>query len=230
METSLHRDLKRIYAGQAGQTEVRCGRFRIDAIVGEELVEIQHASLASIRRKIARLLSDHAVRIVKPIVAEKTLVKLARRGGRVVERRKSPKRGSLLDIFHELIYFTQVFPHPRLALEVLLVDVEEHRYPGHGRRRRYGRRDFETEDQRLLLVRDSFRLTRSDDLRLLLGSPPQGTFDTAALAQALQIDRWFAQRIAYCLRKMGAVRTTGKRGNAHQYAWSVPEGHEREAA
>ena len=58
----------------------------------------------------------------------------------------------LLDVFDELVYFTRVFPHERLVLEVVLVDVEERRYPGRGkRRRRRAKGDFQIEDQ--LLVR-----------------------------------------------------------------------------
>ena len=44
-------------------------------------------------------------------------------------------RGTFVDLFDELVHFTRVFPHPRLALEVVLVEIEEWRYPGHGRRR-----------------------------------------------------------------------------------------------
>ena len=40
------------------------------------------------------------------------------------------------DLFDDLVHFTRVFPHRRLTLEVPLVDIEEWRYPGHGRRRR----------------------------------------------------------------------------------------------
>ena len=32
METSLHRDLKAIYAGEHARTEVRFGRYRIDVV------------------------------------------------------------------------------------------------------------------------------------------------------------------------------------------------------
>ena len=45
----------------------------------------------------------------------------------------------MLDLFEELVHFTRVFPHPRLTLEVVLVEIEEWRYPGHGRRRRWRR-------------------------------------------------------------------------------------------
>ena len=71
METSLHRQLKQLYAGDDGPVEMRLGKYRVDAIVGEQLIEIQHASLASIRDKIRRLCHDHPALVVKPIVARK---------------------------------------------------------------------------------------------------------------------------------------------------------------
>src|SRR6516165_10016311 len=112
METSLHRDLKRLYAGEAAHCEVRLGRYRIDAIVDGELIEVQHGPLAAIRDKVRKLLAEHRVRVVKPIVASKQLIYLRRKGGKIARKRLSPKRGKLLDLFDELIHFTNVFPHP----------------------------------------------------------------------------------------------------------------------
>jgi hypothetical protein len=124
VETSLHRELKQRYAGDAARTEVVLDGYRIDAIAHGTLIEIQHGSLVAIRDKIRRLLDKHRVLIVKPIVASKLLVKQDVAGGPAVARRWSPKRGQLLDIFDELVYFTRVFPHRRLTLEVVLVEIE----------------------------------------------------------------------------------------------------------
>lgn len=220
METSLHRQLKQLYAGDGAQTEVRLDGFRIDAILAGELIEIQHGSLAAIRRKIARLVETHLVRVVKPLVAEKTIVRCASRGGRVVARRRSPKRESVLDIFHELIYFTEVFPHPRLVLEVPLVEVEETRFPGHGKRRRWRRGDQTVEDQRLIEVRQVHQFATTDDLLALLPARLPVPFHTGDLAARLSIARHHAQRIAYCLRRMGVFLEAGKRGNARLYELS----------
>lgn len=218
METSLHRELKAHYAGSAAQTEVRLGRYRIDAIDGSRLIEIQHGSLAAIRDKISALLADrHEVLIVKPIVARKRIIRLARRGGRVVSTRLSPKRGALLDIFHELVYFTRTFPHPKLTLEVPLVEIEESRYPGQGRRRRRRRDAFQIEDQRLIEIQEVHRLARVGDLHRLLPSALPRPFHTGHLADGLQVPRWVAQRIAYCLRKMDAAREVGREGNTRLY-------------
>jgi hypothetical protein len=219
METSLHRQLKAIYAGEDGCCEVVCDKYRIDAVRGDELIEIQHGSLAAIRDKIRKLLAKHRVRIVKPIVANKLLVKLDKRGGAELSRRRSPKRGTLLDVFDELVYFTRVFPHKNLTLEVVLVDVEERRYPGCGkRRRRRPKSDFQIEDQHLVGIVATHTFATTADLVRLLPKRLPAQFHTGHLAEGLKAPRWTAQRIAYCLREMKAVRVVGKQGNAILYA------------
>ena len=221
MESSLHRDLKALYADQGSRFEVPLGRYRIDVVNGDRLVEIQHGSLAAIRDKIRALLAGHHVLVVKPIVAKKRLVRLASQGGRVLGGRMSPKRGCVLDIFDDLVYFTQVFPHRKLTIDVLMVDIEEWRYPGHGRRRRWRPNDHQVEDQKLLGVRKTYRLRRASDLAELVSCPLPAPFHTAHLADALGVRRWVAQRIAYCLRKMGAAHEIGKKGNARLYRWAA---------
>ncbi len=219
METSLHRELKSHYADADARTEVRLGRYRIDAISDGRLIEIQHGSLSAIRDKIAQLLEDHEVTVVKPIVARKRLVKLDAKGGEPLSSRWSPKRGQLIDLFEELVYFTRVFPHPRLVLEVPLVEVEEWRYPGHGRRRRRREQDFQVADQKLVSIEKTVRLKTGRDLRRMLGCRLPTVFHTGDLAHALGVRRRTAQRVAYCFRKMGIAETVDKQGNAILYRY-----------
>lgn len=221
METSLHRELKAIYAGPDAQFEVSLDDYRIDVVSDNRLIEIQHGSLAAIRDKVRALLKKHTVVVVKPIVVQKVLVKRASKAGPVVSRRLSPKRGTLLDLFDELVHFTRAFPHERLTLEVPLVDVEEWRYPGHGRRRRWRRNDHEIEDQRLTAVRQTYRFRTAADLAALVAGPLPRPFHTGHLSESLQVRRWIAQRIAYCFRHMGAVREVGKQGNTRLYEFAA---------
>jgi hypothetical protein len=220
METSLHRQLKAHYAPDGAQLEQRIGRYRIDVINGDELIEIQLASLSAIRDKIAELLTEHRVRIVKPIVACKYLVKQKCAGGEVVSRRRSPKQGTMLDVFEELVHFTRVFPHPRLSLEVVLVEIEELRFPGHGRRRRGRRNDHEVEDQRLVAVREVGKFRTAADLCKLLPPKLPKQFHTGHIASGLGVQRWIAQRMAYCLRETGGITSVGKERGAWLYAKS----------
>ncbi|MCC7475390.1 MAG: hypothetical protein IT425_08345 [Pirellulales bacterium] len=217
METSLHRQLKERYAAGGAAIEQRVGKYRIDVVRGRQLIEIQHSSLTAIRDKIATLLAKHNVLVVKPIIATKHLVKLRGSGGEVVSRRRSPKRRGLLDLFEELVHFTRVFPHRRLTLEVLLIEIEEHRYPGHGRRRWRRDNDHLVEDQHLLAVHEVHTFRTKADLRRLLPANLPQPFHTGQLAEGLGIERWIAQRMAYTLRETGAIRQVGKQGTAWLY-------------
>ena len=217
METSLHRQLKELYSQRGSQLEAKLGSFRIDVITGDKLIEVQHGSLAAIRDKIGELVCKHEVLVVKPIVRRKQLIKQDARNGKIISRRRSPKTGNVLDLFDELVYFTRVFPHSNLMLEVLLVDIEEWRYPGHGRRRRRRQNDHQVEDQKLSDVHSVHRFRTPHDLWELIPGDLPTPFDTSHLAEAASVSRWDAQRIAYCLREMGGARQVGKRGNALLY-------------
>lgn len=220
METTLHRQLKEAYASGVASMEVALGNYRIDVVQKGILIEIQHGSLAAIRAKIQRLVVNHHVLVVKPILVEKCLIKLDRRDGQILSRRRSPKRGALLDIFDELIYFTGVFPHPNLTIDVPLVDVEEIRYPGNGRRRRRRENGFQVQDRVLVDIRETHRFATCQDLTRLIPAGLPTPFHTGQLASSLNAQRWVAQRIAYCLRKMKAIKVIGKQRNAHLYAFS----------
>lgn len=217
METSLHRELKQVYAGDDARVEVPLGNYRIDVVRDGELIEIQHGSLAAIRSKVRALLRTHRVLVVKPIVVRKRLIKLDKKGGQVVTRRLSPKRGRIIELFDELIYFLGVFPHRNLRIETPLVDIEEWRYPGHGRRRWRRDTDHVVADQTLTALHEVHQFNSACDLMRIMPNDLPSPYHTAHLAERLNIRRSAAQRIAYCLHKMGATEQVGKQGNARLY-------------
>ncbi|XZE46401.1 hypothetical protein SH467x_001682 [Pirellulaceae bacterium SH467] len=220
METSLHRELKKLYAASPDAIEVAESNYRIDAIdAAGALVEIQHAGLGILRRKILSLLEDgHRVRIVKPWIERKTIETYDKKSGELLRKRKSPKSQRPIQFFGELIHFTQVFPHPRLSIEILSVQCIERRIdtPKRGRRKQY-----KSLDMMLALPPDPHSATplrTTKDLWKLMGRPKlPKTFDTMELAQAIGEPRWLAQQIAYVLRRCGATEQHSKRGNAIVY-------------
>ncbi len=215
MERTLHRQLKQHFAGENSEIEVTLGRYRIDIVDGDKLVEVQVSGLSAIRDKIKDLVLNHDVEIIKPVIARKQLIQLTRKNGKEKSRRWSPKRGTRIDIFHELIHFTQVFPHPRLKLTVPLITIEEFRTKP--KSRQWRRRKHQSHDQSLLEVVDLFSLRTHQDLADFVPQELRNEFDTGQLAEALEIERWVAQRVAYCLRKTETARVVGKRGNALIY-------------
>ncbi|MFO1066042.1 MAG: hypothetical protein U0892_19445 [Pirellulales bacterium] len=220
METQLHYQLKQAYASTADQTEVTVGSYRIDAVAKNgELIEIQHASLGALRDKTRKLLASeeqYRLRIVKPIIARKWIVTLDADTMLPLRRRMSPKRGEVMDVFMDLVHFAKLFPHPRLALDVVLVDAEEIRTPK--LKHRFRRKNYIIEEQRLLDIIETVSLKRSTDLYRLMPKlklPKQ--FDSGMLAEQIGRPRWFAQKVAYCLMHCGVVDEAGKSGNSRLY-------------
>ena len=213
METTLHRELKRMYAPDAAGCEVSLAGFRIDAVDGGRLVEIQYGSLAAIRDKVRALLGGHTVHVVKPLAARKYLVTRKRRGGRIVSARYSPLRETHHHLFDDLVHFVGIFPHPNLTLEAVLTEQEEHRVPV---KKRWGRR-YRVDDRLLRGIVSRCCLRTAADLLSLLPAGLPCPFTTGDLATAAEIPRWLAQKMAYCLRKTGAAEEVGKRGNSLLY-------------
>ena len=219
METSLHRDLKLHYAVDENATEVEVDGYRIDAIdEAGALIEVQHASLAALRTKTEKLLSKRGnrVTIVKPIIVRKRVTTLAKAGGEVIRSRMSPCKGDILDVFEDLVHFSTVFPRRKLTLELALIEMEEIRID-RARPTRRGKR-YKTVDQKLVRVHGSTQLmSKADLLEMLPLQHLPNPFDTAELAAAIGRKRWFAQKVAYCLRKTGAAKMVGKRGKSQLY-------------
>ena len=193
METSLHQHLKLHYAGDEANTEVRLGDYRIDVVRDDELIEIQCASLSAIKSKIRALLKRHPVRVVKPVVMRTRIAKKQTPKGKVVSRRMSPKRGDVLDLFEDLIYFTRVFPHKNLVLEVALVHVEQVRIPRRGRRR-WRQSEYKVQDVGLEKLESTIELRSPRDLLDLVDLRAEEDFNTTDIATATGKPLWFAQK------------------------------------
>ena len=135
----------------------------------------------------------------------------------MTDRRLSPKRGDELELFDELIYFRDVFPHPGLLLETPLVEVEEWRRPRPKRQRRFRRSPYVVDDVKLVDVVRSPQYATSQDVAALLPEVEDELFDTAELAEAMGLPRWRPQRIAYACRHVGVFEEAGFRARSRLY-------------
>ena len=208
---TLHQQLKRFYADDDSSTEVVMGRYRIDAVRDDELIEVQCASLAAIRDKC-------------DTVAEASQLTRRQTGDRSNKDHQDQEAGSktdftahesqtrkpVLDIFDDLIYFTRVFPNPNLVLEVPVVHVEEIRMPRRRNARRW-HKDYQVHDVKLESIERTWEFADANDLLQILNWQERpGEFNTADIAAAIDRPRSDAQQIAYVLRKMGAIESVGR--------------------
>ena len=214
-EKSLHADLKAWHAQPGDEIEVPVDGYVIDIVRGNLLIEIQTRNFSALKLKLDRLVENHPVRLVYPIAREKWLVRLAEDGQTSLGRRKSPKRGSYLQIFEELVSFPGLMAEDNFELELLLIREEEVRWRSY--KRRWRRQGWVTIERRLLEVVDQQVIETPEDLVALLPPLPDRPFTTSDLARIIEGPRRLAQKVAYCLREMGAIQAEGKQGNAILY-------------
>jgi len=100
------------------------------------LIEIQTGSVSALRRKLTALVKRHPTRLVIPIAATRSIVKLNDQGTEQA-RRRSPKHGRMYDVFSELVALRSLLGDSNLQVEVLLIQEEEvrRRSETHGWRR-----------------------------------------------------------------------------------------------
>lgn len=216
-EKSLHAGLKEWVGQPEDQFEVSVDGFVIDIVRGRTLIEIQTRHLYAMKRKLARLLAEHEVRLLHPIAQEKWIVRETA-VGHPISRRKSPKRGQTLDIFKELVRFTGLIPHPNLTIEVLLTQEEEIlRDDGQGSWRR---KRWSLHDRRLLAVVEQITFATAADYLAVIPGELKRPFTNQDLAQSLACTPNLATKISYTLRQMDLLTISGKQGNA--YLFTLP--------
>ncbi len=212
-ERSLHAALKEYLARPGDRFEVKLGRYVIDIIRDDLLIEIQTRHLYALRPKLARLLEERPVRLIHPLPAERWIVR-EDAGGRRLARRKSPKHAAARDIFGELARAHDLAAHPNLTLEVLLIREEQvWRDDGQGSWRR-GR--WSLVDRRLLGVAESAVFGPPADYLSLLPPLPE-LFTNADLARAKGWNSHLAGKATYALRAMGLLSSSEKRGRANLF-------------
>jgi hypothetical protein len=213
-ERSLHAAIKNLYEEPGSQVEVSIDGYVIDVVKDGLLIEVQTRNFPAIKDKLFNLMKTHPIRLVYPIPSEKWVVRQTS-DGKEIGRRRSPKRLGFADIFEELVSIPTFMIHKNFSLEVLLINEEEIRIQdSKGSWRRKG---WSSVDRRLLGVVDRRLYTEPGDFLHLIPDNIERPFTTRALAQASDITKRVAQKMTYCMRKMGALKVVGKERNALLY-------------
>jgi hypothetical protein len=215
MPTELHLALQRHYAGDTGVLEAELGAYRPDVLRDGVVYEIQTGAFSAIRKKLRELSRTHRVVLVYPIPYEKIIVRLDPSSGEELSARRSPKRGALLDVFDELLYIPDVLQRATVSLEVVMtIQRELRRDDGRGS---WHRKGVSVVGHDLVEILQTHRFHHATDfLRLLPHGLPK-RFTVADISQAARVNHSAAGRIAYGLRRLGAIRQVGKQGSAYVY-------------
>ena len=99
-EMSLHSALKDLYVEPGDLVESEVGRYVVD-IVKQAAWLRSERQLRSFSQKLGSLLEEHVVHLVYPVAQIKYIAYISPETGERLRRRKSPKEGTVWDVFSE---------------------------------------------------------------------------------------------------------------------------------
>ncbi|MCL1853748.1 MAG: hypothetical protein FWF88_12080 [Peptococcaceae bacterium] len=106
--------------------EVRLNGYIVDVLRDDGVYEIQSRHFYLMREKLSKLLENHKVTMVYPVIKTKWIVWVDE-GGQIVRRRKSPKTGQACHILAELYGIRGLLAHKNLSFVAACLDAEDYR-------------------------------------------------------------------------------------------------------
>ena len=208
-ECSLHSEIKKVYSLPGDQFEVKLGNYIVDILRGNLVIEVQTKNFSALKEKLQVLTEKNQVRLVYPLPEKKWITHVAKDHA-VLNKRKSPRKGKLTDLFRELVMIPNIIGEENFSLEVLLIDEEEVRCDdGRGSWRRRG---VSVKDRKLLKVNDRILFQNKSDYLKILPVDLNDVFTNRELAQLAKISARTARQITNCLRKGGVIQLVRKKG------------------
>lgn len=214
-EKTLHAVLKHYCEPDESCHEQKVGSLVADIYNGTDIMEIQTRSFEKLWKKLPRLLEAGPVTVVYPIPATKWLIWVDPDTGECTPKRKSPKRGSPVDIYYELYKIRAFLPRQDLQLRLVFLDMEEYRLQngwGNG-----GKRGSTRQERVPLALREEVWLSGRHGWDALLPDNLPEAFTSRDYAKAAHTRLPNAQRGLNILRGVGAIEQDGKQGRLLLY-------------
>lgn len=229
-ESSLHNTLKNMYAIQTeGNTEIAMEGHIYD-VVGKsgEIIEIQTKNLSRLFPKIGDSLEKGLkVKLVHPIIRTK-YIQYDDENGNEISKRKSPRQGSIYDLFSELTAIYPILLHENFTLEILEITMIEKRMklntPQKQNKRQRFQRDYLKTNKYLdeILQVTDFK-TKEDYLSLFPATLPK-EFCAKDLSEEFKKYNQFpktaykqANLILWVYSRMDLIEYIGKKGRSKFY-------------
>lgn len=218
-EKTLHAILKTYLEEDTSYHEIKVGSYYADICREHDIIEIQTAGFHKLRTKLATFLPDHTVTVVYPIPQIKYLFWIDEETGEITKKRKSPKEAQPYSAFFELYKIKPQLCHPNLRIRLMMLELEEYRYlNGYSPDRKRGSSRCDRIPVNLL---SEIRLDHPEDYQKMIPDALTQSFTVKDYQKAAGLSNSVAGTALNVLYALGAVKRTGKTGNAFIYERTI---------
>lgn len=219
-EKILHKTLKYYLEENEAFHEVKLkkpnkGIIYADIYKKSVIYEIQTRGFDKLRSKLENMLESYKVVLVHAIAYEKYIYKIEDTG-EVIGPVKSPKKGSIFDIFKELYKIKYLLKNENLSFKILLINMDEYRnvVP----KKHYKSSGYIRERQIPKRIVKEYDINSTDDFKkVLLEYNLKENFTSKEFAKIVKTSLKNASVALNILDYLGIVTRVSKKGNSFIY-------------
>jgi len=225
-EKTVHAVLKKYYVPDEHCHEINIvKKYVADACVDGEIYEIQSKSFYTMKDKLDMFLKEHEVTIIYPVAVNKYIRYIDPETGEIYEKRKSTKKGGLLDIVPELYGIKDYLKNKKLHFIICFIEMEEYKIlDGWSKDKKKGATKADRIPTKII---GEFRIDKRRDFLNLLPCFRDGKkirnsefpreFTTKDICNHTGYHISYAQYLMNILCFLGLTENTGKSGRLNIY-------------
>ena len=219
-EKMLHRVLKFYFEPCEDNHEIDYLGSVADILNGEGVTEIQTASFNRLLPKLRRFLPETKVRVVCPVVEQRTIMRVDLESGESRPPRKSPKKGKPSDAFANISMIRDFVCDPNLEVVIVMLDVTETRLISG--KVKVGRKRTDKVNSMPTALNSEITLRRPEDYLALLPEDMPTEFSAKEFSSRLGLKGMGAHGSLMLLMQLGLL-SRRKEGRAYIYTMVKPD-------
>lgn len=215
-EKSVHSTIKDYLEPNKENQEVKVGKYIADIKNENNIIEIQTKDFKKLIPKINYYLEcKYNVKIIYPIIMEKYTNWVDKETHQIVERRKSPIKGSIQDFLIELYWVYEYLEKEEFNISLVLINAEEYKYlDGYGHNNKKHATKIDKIPTKII---KEINIGSIDELSILIPDTLNKEFTSKDFIKESRCKKkWIGSGIKL-LREIGVIEVVRKDGNTYIY-------------
>ena len=216
-EKSIHSTIKDYLEPNKEYQEIKVGNYIADIKKDNTIYEIQTQQFKNLLSKINYYIKcRYKTIIVYPIAQNKYINWVEPNNTEILERRKTPHKGVIQDMFKELYWIVNYLDNPLIELHIILLDVEEYKYlDGYGQN---NKKRATKIDKVPTKINEIIQINSISDLNKFLPDTLPKEFTSKDFIKHSKCNKRWAGSGLKMLRENNIITVVRKQGNTFVYS------------